>query len=71
MDISEIVSSTFTEFDVDTPLSTVAGAFENQELDAVGRRSRPTTERRNTSTGGGSAGDGVGTRRAVSSERHR
>ena len=35
MDISEIVSTSFTEFDVGAPLSKVAGAFENQELDAV------------------------------------
>ncbi|QIO24518.1 CBS domain-containing protein [Haloarcula sp. JP-L23] len=35
MNISEILSSKFTEFDIDTPLSKVAGAFENQELDAV------------------------------------
>jgi CBS domain-containing protein len=35
MDIAEIVSTSFTEFDVGTPLSKVAGAFENQELDAV------------------------------------
>ncbi|MDR5674355.1 CBS domain-containing protein [Halalkaliarchaeum sp. AArc-GB] len=35
MDITEIVSTSFTEFDVGTPLSKVAGAFENQELDAV------------------------------------
>ena len=35
MDISEILSPKFTEFDVGTPLSKVAGAFENQELDAV------------------------------------
>lgn len=35
MDISEILSTEFTEFDVGTPLSEVAGAFENQELDAV------------------------------------
>jgi CBS domain-containing protein len=35
MNISEILSPTFTEFDVGTPLSKVAGAFENQELDAV------------------------------------
>jgi CBS domain-containing protein len=35
MDISEILSTTFTEFDIGTPLSKVAGAFENQELDAV------------------------------------
>ncbi|EMA56147.1 CBS domain-containing protein [Halococcus thailandensis] len=35
MDISEIVSTSFTEFDVGTPFSKVAGAFENQELDAV------------------------------------
>ena len=35
MDISEILSSKFTEFDIGTPLSKVAGAFENQELDAV------------------------------------
>jgi CBS domain-containing protein len=35
MDISEILSTRFTEFDVGTPLSKVAGAFENQELDAV------------------------------------
>ncbi|WP_332899362.1 CBS domain-containing protein [Haladaptatus sp. CMSO5] len=35
MDISEIVSTKFTEFDVGTPLSKVAGAFENQELNAV------------------------------------
>ena len=35
MDISEIVSTSFTKFDVGTPLSTVTGAFENQELDAV------------------------------------
>jgi CBS domain-containing protein len=35
MDISEILSLTFTEFDIGTPLSKVAGAFENQELDAV------------------------------------
>jgi CBS domain-containing protein len=35
MDISEIVSSEYTEFDIGTPLSKVAGAFENQTLDAV------------------------------------
>ncbi|MFC4542483.1 CBS domain-containing protein [Halosolutus amylolyticus] len=35
MDITEIVSTSFTEFDIGTPLSKVAGAFENQELDAV------------------------------------
>jgi len=35
MDISEVLSSKFTEFDVGTPLSKVAGAFENQELNAV------------------------------------
>ncbi len=35
MDISEILSTKFTEFDTGTPLSKVAGAFENQELDAV------------------------------------
>lgn len=35
MDITEILSPKFTEFDVGTPLSKVAGAFENQELDAV------------------------------------
>lgn len=35
MDISEIVSPDFTEFDIGTPLSKVAGAFENQTLDAV------------------------------------
>lgn len=35
MDISEIVSAKFTEFDVGTPLSKVAGAFEDQTLDAV------------------------------------
>ncbi|MFD1684851.1 CBS domain-containing protein [Halobellus litoreus] len=35
MDISEILSPKFTEFDIGTPLSKVAGAFENQELDAV------------------------------------
>jgi CBS domain-containing protein len=35
MDITEILSSKFTEFDIGTPLSKVAGAFENQELDAV------------------------------------
>src|SRR6056297_245805 len=35
MDSSEILSTKFTEFDVGTPLSKVAGAFENQELDAV------------------------------------
>ena len=35
MDISEILSTEFTEFDIGTPLSKVAGAFENQELDAV------------------------------------
>ena len=35
MDISEIHSGKFTEFDIGTPLSKVAGAFENQELDAV------------------------------------
>ncbi|AZH25369.1 CBS domain-containing protein [Haloplanus aerogenes] len=35
MDISEILSTKFTEFDIGTPLSKVAGAFENQELDAV------------------------------------
>jgi CBS domain-containing protein len=35
MDISEIVSTSFTEFDVGAPLSKVAGAFENQELEAV------------------------------------
>ncbi|KZN22629.1 signal transduction protein [Haladaptatus sp. R4] len=35
MDISEIVSTQFTEFDIGAPLSKVAGAFENQELDAV------------------------------------
>ncbi|WP_255196540.1 CBS domain-containing protein [Halorarius litoreus] len=35
MDISEILSTNYTEFDIGTPLSKVAGAFENQELDAV------------------------------------
>ena len=35
MDISEIRSSKFVEFDIGTPLSKVAGAFENQDLDAV------------------------------------
>ncbi|WP_227134664.1 CBS domain-containing protein [Halorubellus salinus] len=35
MDISEILSTRFTEFDIGAPLSKVAGAFENQELDAV------------------------------------
>ncbi|MDX1746825.1 MAG: CBS domain-containing protein, partial [Halobacteriales archaeon] len=35
MDIAEILSTSFTEFDIGTPLSKVAGAFENQELDAV------------------------------------
>jgi CBS domain-containing protein len=35
MDISEILSTKFTEFDTGSPLSKVAGAFENQELDAV------------------------------------
>jgi CBS domain-containing protein len=35
MDIAEIISTSFTEYDVGTPLSKVAGAFENQELDAV------------------------------------
>jgi CBS domain-containing protein len=35
MDISAILSKDFTEFDVGTPLSKVAGAFEDQELDAV------------------------------------
>jgi len=35
MDISEIISTEFTEFDIGAPLSKVAGAFENQELDAV------------------------------------
>jgi len=35
MNISEILSPKFTEFDIGTPLSKVAGAFENQELDAV------------------------------------
>ncbi|WP_435334268.1 CBS domain-containing protein [Haloarchaeobius sp. TZWWS8] len=35
MDISEILSTKFTEFDIGTPLSKVAGAFENRQLDAV------------------------------------
>ena len=35
MGISEILSTKFTEFDIGTPLSKVAGGFENQELDAV------------------------------------
>lgn len=35
MDIAEIHSTNYTEFDIGTPLSKVAGAFENQELDAV------------------------------------
>ncbi|WP_435362176.1 CBS domain-containing protein [Haloarchaeobius sp. DFWS5] len=35
MDISEVLSTNFTEFDIGSPLSKVAGAFENQELDAV------------------------------------
>ncbi|TMT77887.1 CBS domain-containing protein [Haloterrigena sp. H1] len=35
MDITEIVSTSFTEFDIGTPVSKVAGAFENQELDVV------------------------------------
>jgi len=35
MDITEIVFTSFTEFDIGTPLSKVAGAFENQELDIV------------------------------------
>lgn len=35
MDITEICSEEFTEFDIGTPLSKVAGAFEDQTLDAV------------------------------------
>jgi CBS domain-containing protein len=35
MDISTLVSDSFTTFDADTPLSNVAGAFEDQSLDAV------------------------------------
>ena len=35
MDISETYTTEFTEFDVGVPLSKVAGAFENHELDAV------------------------------------
>lgn len=35
MDIAEIRSPTFTEFDIGDPLSRVAGAFENQEFDAI------------------------------------
>jgi len=35
MDISDILSTEFTEFDIGTPLSKVAGAFENPELEAV------------------------------------
>ncbi|WP_348608832.1 CBS domain-containing protein [Halobaculum rarum] len=35
MDITEILSDQFMEFDIGTPLSKVAGTFENQELDAV------------------------------------
>ncbi|MCT9095600.1 CBS domain-containing protein [Haloarchaeobius sp. HME9146] len=35
MNISDILSTKFTEFDIGTPLSKVAGAFENQELDSV------------------------------------
>lgn len=33
MNISEMLSPTFTEFDISTPLSKIAGTFENQELD--------------------------------------
>ncbi len=35
MDISEILSTKVTEFDISTSLSKIAGTFENQELDAV------------------------------------
>ncbi|MFO7925101.1 MAG: CBS domain-containing protein [Halobacteriota archaeon] len=35
MDIADIHSTDFTEFDIGAPLSRVAGAFENQGLDAV------------------------------------
>lgn len=35
MDITDILSTRFTEFDIGAPLSKVAGAFENQELEAV------------------------------------
>lgn len=35
MDITDIISTRFTEFDIGAPLSKVAGAFEDQELDAV------------------------------------
>ncbi len=35
MDICKIFSTEFTEFDAGTPLSKVAGTFENRELDAV------------------------------------
>jgi len=35
MDIADILSTEFTEFDIGTPLSTIAGAFENHALDVV------------------------------------
>ncbi|TKR24536.1 CBS domain-containing protein [Natronomonas salsuginis] len=35
MDIADVHSTDFTEFDAETPLSKVAGAFEDRELDAV------------------------------------
>ncbi|MFC6799982.1 CBS domain-containing protein [Haladaptatus sp. DYSN1] len=35
MDIAEVISSEFVEFDIGAPLSKVAGAFANQQLDAV------------------------------------
>lgn len=35
MDISEIYSTEFTDFDIGAPLSKITGAFANQELDVI------------------------------------
>jgi CBS domain-containing protein len=66
MDISEILSPKFTEFDVGTPLSKVAGAFENQELDAVvvtdGDEYRGVVSRRQLAASSNQPSAKVGTR---------
>ena len=66
MNISEICTPTFTEFDRNTPLSKVAGAFEDQELDAVvvtdGEEYRGVVSRRQLAASSNQPSASVGTR---------
>ena len=66
MDISEILSTDFTEFDIGTPLSKVAGAFEDQRLDAVvvtdGDEYRGVVSRRQLASSSNQPSAKVGTR---------